>query len=282
MVDVLITGGTGFLGTHLAAALAVSHTVRTIGSAHGDIAEPQTWAALPDAEVVIHLAARSFVPESWDQPAEFTRVNLIGTMQALEYCRQRKARLIFASSYLYGHPQTLPIPETAPLSAPNPYAQSKLMAEQACRFYADNFGIRVLVLRPFNIYGPGQGGHFLVPSIVRQVLESDEVLVKDLLPRRDYVYVADFAAAVKAALRTEWAYETINIGSGVSHSVAELIETIVAAAGKVLPVRSEGVRRQNEIMDVRADISRARQLLDWVPEWTLAQGCAAVLASRKA
>ena len=282
MVDVIITGGTGFLGTHLANALPASHIVRAVGSADGDVAEPQTWAALPDADVVIHLAARSFVPASWEQPAEFTRVNLIGTMQALEYCRQRKARLIFASSYLYGNPQALPIPESAPLHGPNPYAQSKLMAEQVCRFYAENFGVRIMVLRPFNIYGPGQGGDFLVPSIVRQVLEGHEVIVKDLLPRRDYTYVADFAAAVTAALRTAWEYETINIGSGVSHSVAELIETVMTAAGKSLPVRSEGVRRQNEIMDVRADISRARHLLDWAPEWSLARGCAAVLAAGKA
>jgi nucleoside-diphosphate-sugar epimerase len=281
MVDVLITGGTGFIGTHLTSALAAFHSVRTVGSADGDIAEPQTWAAFPAADVVIHLAARSFVPESWEQAAEYTRVNLIGTMQALDYCRRRKARLIFASSYLYGNPQALPIPESAPLHALNPYAQSKLMAEQACRFYADNFGVQVLVLRPFNIYGHGQHPDFLVPSIVRQVLESDEVLVKDLLPRRDYVYVADFVAAVAAALRADWSFETVNIGSGVSHSVAELIETVMMAAGKTLPIRSESIRRQNEIMDVRADISRASHLLGWAPEWTLAQGCAAVLAAGK-
>ncbi|MDB5526955.1 MAG: putative nucleotide sugar dehydratase [Devosia sp.] len=281
MVEVLLTGATGFVGTHLAAALAPSHGVRTLSHADGDVADAQTWATLPRAEVVIHLAARSFVPTSWDRPADYMRVNLLGTMQALDYCHRHEARLIFASSYLYGNPQTLPIPETAPLHAINPYAQSKLMAEQTCRFYAENLGVQVLVLRPFNIYGPGQGSDFLVPSIVRQVLQSDQVRVKDLLPRRDYIYIADFIAAILAGLRTDWTFDTVNIGSGISHSVAELIEIVMTAAGRTLPIQSDGVRRQNEVMDVRADISHAGHLLGWAPQWTLAQGCAAVLAAAK-
>src|SRR5690606_33893882 len=138
----------------------------------------------PPVDVVVHLAARSYVPDSWEVPADFLRTNLTGALEALEYCRLHNARLVFPSSYMYGDAGSQPIPESHPLVAKNPYALSKKLAEDAARFFAERFNVRTTILRPFNIYGPGQSEAFLIPWILRQLKSGTEVRVKDVEPRR--------------------------------------------------------------------------------------------------
>lgn len=270
---ILVTGATGFIGKHIVPALASrGYEVLVYNSAAGDVAQAATWQGFADADVVIHLAGRSFVPASWADPSAFLHCNLMGTVEALNYCKARNARLIFLSSYLYGHPQALPIPETAPLDATNPYALSKKLAEEACSFYAKRFGVDITVLRPFNVYGPGQPSDFLIPSIIRQVQQGLPIRVKDLDPRRDYVYVSDLVSAILASIGTLSGYQVYNIGSGSSYSVQELIEVIQQINGSALPVISAQERRRDEIMDTIADIQAARNCLNWAPEVDLAQG----------
>ena len=280
MVDVLVTGVSGFIGRCLLPILRSSGlVVEGIGHEHGDIADEETWETVPASKSVVHLAGRSFVPDSWEQPAAFLRTNVQGTINALEHCRKHGASFVYLSSYLYGHPKSLPIPETAPLHATNPYASSKALAEQACRMYAQHFGLAITVLRLFNVYGPGQPEPFLVPMLVRQVREAREIVVQDLEPRRDYVYVADVAKAVAKALATGNGLRVVNIGSGTSHSVAELVRLIQTIWQSTLPVRSKEVRRKDEIMDTVADIRVARELLGWRPEHTLEEGLRALRAA---
>lgn len=158
MTSIVVSGASGFVGLALMRRLRADdrHAATGIGSAAGDVADASTWATLPAAEVVVHLAARTFVPDSWTDPAAFIDTNVGGTARALEYCRTRGARLVFLSSYLYGKPRRLPIDEQAEVSVPNPYALSKKLAEDTCRCYAEIFGIDVTVLRVFNIYGGGR------------------------------------------------------------------------------------------------------------------------------
>jgi nucleoside-diphosphate-sugar epimerase len=252
----------------------VNHAVIEADSRSGDVADQSTWRALPTADIVVHLAGRSFVPDSWTQPTEFIRTNALGTIGALDYARERQARVVFLSSYLYGHPQTVPIPETAPLVATNPYALSKKLAEDACRFYAESFGVSVTVLRPFNVYGPGQSEEFLIPSIIRQIMAGGPIRVRDLEPKRDYVYVTDVVRSIVKAVDHANTFRVLNIGSGTSHSVRELIDMIQTVWGTQLPVLCEGKRRKDEVMDTVADISEAQRHLHWSPEWTLSRGVA--------
>lgn len=279
--EILVTGATGFVGRYLVKALEASgHAVRSHSSRDGDIAT----CRLPTDGVdhVFHLAAKTFVPESWNDPQDFYSVNVMGTINVLEHCRHSRTPVTLVSSYVYGHPQRLPISEDHPLCANNPYAHSKLMAEDAGRFYEKDFKMRVVVVRPFNIYGPGQTRPFLIPTIVEQAMDAStsEIRLKDLRPRRDYVYIDD---AIQLLLLTlgKNVKGVYNVGSGESASVAELTELIRRAVGTDKPVVSEEQPRPEEVMDVRADISRAAFELGWHPATSLSEGIGKVVAARR-
>jgi GDP-4-dehydro-6-deoxy-D-mannose reductase len=273
MTSVLVTGASGFIGKHLVPVLR-EHGYEVVSStrAHGDVADRSTWTELPRTDTVVHLAGESFVPRSWAEPAVYLRANVLGTVNALEHCREHGARLVFLSSYLYGQPTRLPIPETAPLDASNPYALSKKLAEDACRFYAERLDLKVTVLRPFNVYGFGQADEFLIPSLIRQITRGTEIFVQDLEPRRDYIYICDVVLAIVKAVATDGGYRVLNVGAGTSHSVHELISTLQHVWGSALPVRSACVRRQGEVMDTVADIEAAHRMLGWWPQYTLETG----------
>jgi GDP-4-dehydro-6-deoxy-D-mannose reductase len=273
MTSVLVTGASGFIGKHLVPVLR-EHGYEVVSStrAHGDVADRSTWTELPRTDTVVHLAGESFVPRSWAEPAVYLRANVLGTVNALEHCREHGARLVFLSSYLYGQPTRLPIPETAPLDASNPYALSKKLAEDACRFYAERLDLKVTVLRPFNVYGFGQADEFLIPSLIRQITRGTEIFVQDLEPRRDYIYICDVVLAIVKAVATDGGYRVLNVGAGTSHSVDELISTLQHVWGSALPVRSACVRRQGEVMDTVADIEAAHRMLGWWPQYTLETG----------
>lgn len=281
MTRILVSGSTGFVGSALIKRLATRECTEAfaISSAHGDIADALTWRDLPPTDVVVHLAAKTFVPDSWEQPAAFMHTNLNGTLQALEYCRIHRARLIFMSSYLYGNPSRLPIDEQAPVAATNPYALTKKLAEDLCRFYADVFEVGVTIFRVFNIYGPGQSDKFLIPSIVNKVRQNSPVHVKDLAPKRDFLYLDDLIEALICAVDRPHRFEIFNIASGTSHSVDGVIEIAQRLAGRKVPIHSEDIRRPNEIMETLGDITKAKLMLNWTPRWTLEDGVAALLRS---
>jgi GDP-4-dehydro-6-deoxy-D-mannose reductase len=281
MSRVLVTGSSGFIGRHLVPRLrAEGHEVIDVCRTAGDVAEDATWKKFPRTDVVVHLAAKSFVPDSWDAPGLFLRTNVLGTVAAMEYCRAHGARFVFPSSYMYGASVQQPIPEGAALVANNPYSLSKKLAEEACEFFADRFHINITILRPFNVYGPGQSSTFLVPTIVNQVETGNEVHIKDLEPRRDYVYIRDVVEAMLKAVACERGFSIFNIGSGKSHSVAEVIQTIQEVWGTNLQVRTDGVRRKDEVMDTVAAIARAEEQLGWKPRFSLRQGLEDLHAAR--
>ena len=280
-----MTGAGGFVGRHLLPRLhQLGSDTATLNRIDGDIAAAETWIGAARCGTVIHLAGRSFVPESWEQPAEFLATNFGGTARALDYCRRHGSALVLVSSYLYGQPRSLPIMETDPIEAVNPYAYSKKAAEDGARFFGDAYGIPVTVLRPFNIYGPGQPSHFLIPEIVEQLLSGPEITVKDLEPRRDYVYVGDVVEAIVKAAQgaSQGGLRIYNVGSGRSHSVGEIVALAQDIAGTEWPVRTTGQRRPNEIMDTVASIAAARDDLGWEPATDLADGLRRVIAHARA
>lgn len=271
----LVTGASGFLGRALIRKLcAQSHEVVELSSRSGDIADPALFTTLRNERFdrAFHLAGKTYVPDSWKAPNEFLRVNCVGTMNVLEYCREQEIPVTVTSAYVYGIPSRLPIPESETPKPNNPYALSKYLAEQTCEFYAAYHGMDVTVIRPFNIFGPGQKTHFLIPQIISQIRARKTIRVKDLAPRRDYIYIDDFVHALIKTLGGPCGYNVFNIGSGSSLSVRELIAAIQSVAGTELSVISEGEVRSNEIDDVYADTSKAREILGWAPNLTFQQG----------
>src|SRR5262249_903095 len=230
---------------------------------------------------VFHLAARCRVTESWEEPAAFMQVNVVGTTRAIEYCRANGAHLVFASTPVYGRPRRLPVHEDDPAEPNSPYGLSKLLAARACSFCAASMNLSVTVLRVFNLFGPFQSEAFLVPWIVRQVLGGKAIRVKDLAPRRDFIFIDDVVTALVSAMAQPKGHRIFNIGSGVSYSVQEVIDTVQNLAGTHLPVVSEDTPRPNEIPDIYADITRARDILGWTPAHTLAQGLERVVAAER-
>jgi nucleoside-diphosphate-sugar epimerase len=274
---VIVTGAGGFVGRALVPVLEREglvvrpHTRRDGDLTAGLAGEP--------AACVVHLAGRTFVPESWDNPLAFYRDNTLATGGVLAYCRRTGARLVHMSSYVYGTPDRLPIPESHPRRPFNPYALSKILAEDLIAFHEAQFGLRATVIRPFNLYGPGQDERFLVPSIARQMADPacSRITVKDVRPRRDYLHVDDLVRLIVAAIAADRP-GIYNAGTGASVSVGDVITEMAAAAGVQKPVEVTGETRPGEVLDVVADASRAAQVFGWRPAVPLRQGLAGTLA----
>jgi GDP-4-dehydro-6-deoxy-D-mannose reductase len=282
MIDALVTGAGGFIGQALCENLfSQERSFLALTSLDGDVAAPETWKSLPPARVLFHLAGRSFVPDSWLSSPDFVSVNVAGTERALAYCREHGSRLVLASAYVYGIPQRLPIQENDRISPNNPYALTKRMAEQLCEFAAQYQGVAVTALRIFNVFGPGQRTEFLVPGILQQIMAGSEIRLLDLTPRRDYVYLSDVVDAFIKASEVSPGFHAINVGSGYSLSVAEIVAKIQSVAGTRLPVTSDSVERPQEIPDVVADISLAQKVLGWRPQMSFEGGIEEILKMGK-
>lgn len=295
---VLITGGAGFLGSALANRLVGSswgHTVLVLDDltagdprrldsnvlfTRGDVKDvPKLWTLLQGVDCVYHLAARVRVPESIHYPGDYNDTNVGGTVAVMEAVRDTGVkRVVFASSgALYGEQSCQPIDESQTPNPNSPYGVSKIAAEHYVSTLGALYGIETVSLRIFNAYGPGQdlppSYPPIIPHLLRQVKTGgSQVIFGDGTQTRDFVYVDDVVdALVLAATATEVDRTVINIGSGQEVRINDLAVQAARIAGKqadVLhnPSQSGGVSR------LVADVSLARQLLDWTPHTGLDQG----------
>ena len=272
---ILVTGSEGFVGKPLVSSLKLQgfQLLEADKSQGIDLTKPEDVAKLERFDLVFHLAALSYVPDSYQHPLNFFATNINSTLHLLELCRLNNARMVFASSYVYGHPKFLPINEEHPISAFNPYAQSKIIGEQLCESYFRYFKVPVTVVRPFNIYGPGQPESFLIPTIISQ-LKTGYVQLKDPRPKRDFIHLDDVIQAYSKMvyLIPEYGNHILNIGYGTSYSISEIIDILRPLAGKDLKVEYTHEIRENEVLDVVADISKAKNILNWSPIITLVEG----------
>jgi nucleoside-diphosphate-sugar epimerase len=269
---ILVTGASGFIGKN------ISKEIKFLG---GDVIELSSQNDLRNRNAldtfngkvnyVIHAAGKVFVPDSWNNPISFLQVNAGGTETVMEFCRLNKIGCTYISGYVYGRNTPLPILESAEINPSNPYAYSKFIGEKICKMYHDCFQVPVQIIRPFNVYGPGQSDNFLIPLLIKQFKESNIIKVKDLNPRRDFVYLDDLITLIlKSCFRSD--YNVFNCGTGRSTSVAELIEYLRIISEKNISIENENLVRTNEIDDSISNIDNARVVLNWKPEIDIKSG----------
>ena len=277
----IITGSDGFIGRKLIEKLSKSEIeTLTLKRKDGDLSKISLNNLIEDSikiDRVFHLAAKTFVPHAWEKPEKFIQENISSTLNVLNYCRLRNVPLIYISAYIYGDQSILPIKENTKIKASNPYAQSKYLCEQICKYYVEVFSLDITILRPFNVYGPGQNKNFLIPQIIDQIKNNKELIVNSFNPKRDYIHVDDLADALVAASLKITGLQIYNIGSGSSISVKGIIDLIEEIIDKPLGFKEKNITRNNELMDVVADISEATASLNWNPQLNLKSGLTQIL-----
>ena len=274
-MKILITGYSGFIGKYLLERLNLTnHELILMDLANGfDICNWEQIKHIEGIDAIVHLANLSFVPASYEQPKMFYESNYISTLNMLELCRINHAKMLFFSSYVYGHPQYQPIDEKHPIQAFNPYAQTKVICESLCEGYNRDFQVPVTIFRPFNIYGIGQNPDFLIPTIIQQA-KKGSIVIKDDRPKRDYIHVKDIVEAVIAAIdsKTSPTLKTYNLGTGISYSVKEIVEQVRDLYNSKINYQCLNEIRQNEVMDTVADIRKIKTELKWEPKISITEG----------
>lgn len=276
---VAITGGYGFIGKYLLDALNNKYSeirIINIDLKEGiDVLNKNDLANIEKFDCVVHLAAKSYVPASFENPVDFYYTNVIGTLNILDLCRRNKSRMIFFSSYVYGMPEYIPVDENHPVKAFNPYGQSKLMGESLCQGYHRDFDIPIIIFRPFNVYGIGQNPNFVISSIFSQIINGGKIIrLKDPLPKRDFVYIYDVISAIISAIKFEnISYDVFNICTGESYSISELTEIINNEFNNDLIFEfEENIQRKNEVYEIKGNNNKIKEILNWKSQFNLKAG----------
>lgn len=296
----LVTGAGGFIGSHVVEALvAEGARVRAFvrydsrGSrgwleslpastaveiVAGDIRDgPTVDRAVAGCEIVLHLASLIAIPYSYLAPEAYVATNVVGTQHVLDACRRHDvARLVHTStSEVYGTAQRVPIDESHPIHPQSPYAASKAAADLLALSYHASFGTPVIVLRPFNTFGPRQSLRAIIPTIAAQLIAGGPVRLGSTTPTRDFTYVTDTAAGFVSAATADAVGQVVQLGTGREISIGDLATAIAEVIGAPLRIEADPDRLRpptSEVMRLLSDASRARTLLGWTATTSLQDG----------
>lgn len=307
-LPVLVTGAGGFIGSRLVEALSskgarvkafVRYNSRAdigllkalpadvlagVETVMGDLRDEDALEkAAAGTALVFHLGALISIPYSYQHPVEVVQTNILGTLAVLQACRKSGSRLIHTStSEVYGTALRVPIDEQHPLQGQSPYSASKIGADKLVESYYRAFGVPAVTIRPFNTYGPGQSARAVIPTIITQALQAQEIHLGNLEARRDFTYLDDTVAAfIKVAETPGIDGETFNLGSGQEVSIRELTEEILFLTGSQarVVVDEERLRpEKSEVQRLLADNSKARRILGWEPKVSLREGLTQTIA----
>jgi NAD dependent epimerase/dehydratase len=306
---VLVTGAGGFIGSHLVELLVrvgadvrafirynsrndfgqlerlPTEVLEAVDVYAGDLVNPEAVANAVDGRAtVLHLGALIPIPYSYRHPREFVAANIEGTLNVLEAARRSSVERIVqvSTSEVYGTAQQVPISETHRLHPQSPYAASKVASDQLALSFARSFGLDVVVARPFNTFGPRQSARAIIPTIVTQALAREQVELGATTPTRDFLFVEDTAAGLARCAEADGvAGEVFNLGTGMEISIGDLATRILALLGRKVRVVTAEERlrpKGSEVERLVADVTRARQTLDWQPTLTLDEGLRRTIA----
>lgn len=301
MTTFLVTGGAGFIGSHLVEQLCQhNHRVRVLDNlstgnsanlqsvldkvefVEGDIRDEATTArVVQNVEVIFHCAAVVSVPQSMDNPRETEEINTLGTLNLLQAAKNASVKRLVLSSTcaIYGDDPTLPKVETMAPQPKSPYAISKLAAEMYCQLFNQAGWLETVVLRYFNVYGPRQDPSSAYSGVISIFMDR---LRQNLTPTiygdgeqtRDFVYVKDVVQAnLLAAQTSNVAGEIFNIGTGQAMSINRLAQT-TAQLFVWEGVPQHEAARNGDVVHSYADVQKARNQLNWSPQTTILDGLA--------
>ncbi len=307
--QVLVTGASGFIGSHLTEQLvllgakvralvhynsrnhwghletlpkAVKNEIEIILS---DIQDPYAMPkAVAGCDVVFHLAALIAIPYSYRAPVSYVETNVKGTLNIMHACLTEKVGKIVhtSTSETYGTAIYTPIDERHPLQGQSPYSASKIGADKIAESFWLSFDLPVATIRPFNTYGPRQSARAVIPTIITQALTRDEVHLGALDPVRDLNFVKDTVNGfIKIAESDRSIGEVINIGCGQGITIGDLAAKIFKLLGKEAKIVTDETRLRppkSEVFKLICDHRKAKQLLNWQPTYTLDQGLEETIA----
>ncbi len=300
---VLVTGAGGFIGSHLVETLAEmgaqvcafvrytsrgdrgllkylpAETLSKIEVVAGDLRDARAvQQSVKGREMVFHLGALISIPYSYRHPDEVVETNILGTLNLLQACRAEQVeRLVCTStSEVYGTARYAPIDEAHPLQGQSPYSASKIGADKLCESFYCAYNLPVVMVRPFNTYGPRQSARAVIPTIISQALNGGIIYLGNLESSRDFTYVSDTVAGfIRAGEAIGVEGRTINLGSGQEIKIGELANKVAQILGKDVHIElaEERLRpEKSEVMRLLSDNSLAKQLLGWQPQVDFDQG----------
>jgi NAD dependent epimerase/dehydratase len=302
MKKVLVTGAGGFIGSHLTEELVdrgyqvkafIHYNSRNSwgwleSSKHrenieiiaGDIRNADIVRhAMRDVEIVFHLAALIGIPYSYHSPEAYVDTNIKGTLNILQSALDFgvKKVVLTSTSEIYGTAQFVPITELHPINPQSPYAASKSAADLLGISFHKSFNLPVVIVRPFNTFGPRQSARAVVPTIITQILAGcRKIKLGSLDPTRDLTYVEDTVNGfIKAGESKNGIGEVINLGSDNEISIRNLANLIAKMMGVSIVIDEDTNRKRpikSEVDRLMADNSKAKKLLKWSPEYSLEKG----------
>jgi dTDP-glucose 4,6-dehydratase/UDP-glucose 4-epimerase len=298
---VLVTGSDGFIGSHVveelvragASVKAVAYynsfnswgwldtvsadVMKSVEVVAGDIRDPHFMIAVAaGCTDVMHLAALIAIPFSYVAPDSYVETNVRGTVNVLQAARHAGVRRFVqtSTSEVYGTAQFVPIRESHPLAGQSPYSASKIAADQMALSFHASFNMPVVVIRPFNTYGPRQSARAVIPTIIGQLASGKrKIRLGAVSPTRDFSFALDTARGLISGLTApaeQTVGQTINLGSGFEISVGDTARMIAEVMGTELEIETDEARLRpanSEVERLWADNSRARQQLGWSPEF---------------
>ena len=298
---VLVTGAGGFIGSHLVERL-VALGARTRGLVRynsagswgwleespvkddvqvfmGDVQDPGSLRqAVSGVDTLFHLAALIAIPYSYHAPLSYVRTNVEGTLNVLQAAIEANVGLMVhtSTSEVYGTACYVPIDENHPLQGQSPYASSKIGADKLAEAFYHTYQLPVVIVRPFNTYGPRQSARAIIPTVILQALTQPELRLGNVEPTRDFNYVADTVDGfIKTAEHPETVGQVINIGSGHETSIRHLAASVSTLIGKDTPLLRDEVRvrpQSSEVQRLCANNIKAREAIGWLPQCPLEIG----------
>ncbi len=278
-MKILVTGGRGFIGSHLVDRLRQDkHRVMVFDKKQGK--DINNFFQLKQAveknkfDVVIHLAAQTGVRRSFEEPELYQRTNILGTINLLECLRQSTGTMLVftSSSSVYGNSKIIPFQEDdLELQPVSIYGATKRAAELACQAYARNYGIKTTILRLFTVYGPNNRRDMAAFTFTRDIMAGKPIRLFGEKTERDFTYVADIVEGIVRAIRRPVNYEVINLGNAAPVRVREFIKLIEKFTGKKAEIQIDKLP-MGDAKKTWANIDKARKLLGWKPKTNLQQG----------